>query len=146
MVFGKNPQRFSPTSSVIYWYMMQARHGVCCKEHSTPSVQVPLQSKTGSNTRQVQTKHSGFVLESLAGTQAPSGNHSTLLFVRRNNPSSFWLLLHILKTTGEFCTAPLRGTGMDHAPLLEVWGRAVLIHLSVGWILVGICPKALKGL
>lgn len=132
MVFGKSTQRFSPTSSVSYRYTRQARRAVCCKEHSTPSAQAPLQSKTGSNTRQVQTKHSGFVLESLTGTQAPLGSHCTLLFVRKNTPSSFCLLLHTLKTTGGICTGPLGATGTDCAPLLELGIRLVLIHLSVG--------------
>jgi len=125
-------QRFPPPSSVSYRYTRQARHGVCCKERSAASAQVPLQNKTGSNTRQVQSKHSGFVLESLMRTQAPSGSCTVLLFVRTNMPSGFCLLLHTLKTTEGFCTAPLRGTGMDCAPHLEVGRRLVLIHLSVG--------------
>lgn len=96
----KKPQGFSPTRSVSYGHTRQARRTVCSGEHGTPSAQVSSQSKTGSSTRQVQNRHSEIVLESLTGTQAALGRHSTLLFVMTNTPSSFCLLLHTLKTTG----------------------------------------------
>lgn len=95
----------------------------------------------GSNTRQVQTQTLYTCTRKPDRTQgAPSGSHSTLLFLRTKTPSSFCLLLHTLRATRGFCTALLCGIGMDCALLLEMGIRLVLIHLSVGWILVGISP------
>lgn len=112
----------------------QARHGEL-------QVQAPLQRRQHQTQGRCKPKHSALVPESLTGTQAPLGSHSTLLlFPRINIPSSYCLLLHTLRATRGFCTAPLCGTGIDCALLLEMGVRLVLIHLSVGWILVGISP------
>lgn len=67
-------------------------------------------TSAGTLTEQDGIKHKAgaeFVLESLTGTQAPSGSHSTLLFVRTNPPSSFCLLLHTLKTNGRVLYCPI---------------------------------------
>lgn len=103
-------------------------------------VQTPRQRRWDQTQGRCKPKHSALVPESLTGTQAPSGNHSTLLFLRTNTPSSFCLLLHTLRATRGFCTAPLCDTGMDCALLLQMGIGLVLICLSVGWILIGISP------
>lgn len=128
MVVGKNPAILSHQLCEL------SVHKAC----GVLEVQAPLQGRQDQTQGRCKPKHSALVPGSLIGTQAPLGSHSTLLFLRTNTPSSFCLLLHTLRATRGFCTAPLCGTEMDCALLLEMGIRLVLIHLSVAWILVGI--------
>lgn len=123
MVIGKN---LSDSLPPALWAVGAGGTGVL-------EVQIPLQRRWDQTQGKCKSKHSAIVPESLTGTQAPSGNHNTLLFLRTNTSSSFCLLLHTLRASRGFCTAPLCGTGMDCALFLVIRFNSSYCGLNSGW-------------
>lgn len=75
MVVGKNPGDSLPPA---LWAAGTGGTGEL-------DVQSPLQRRWDQTQGRCKPKHSALVPESLTGTQAPSGNHGTLLFLRTNS-------------------------------------------------------------